>query len=107
MTVTLDDGSVLVEEMAFPPGHDKNPLDDAGLATKIHRLTDPVCGRAARRRFGAEAPIRKPHDTAHGQRVVGFVKLRVRENTGDWRAVCRRSRSLSFSSWIESKRPWA
>ncbi len=44
VTVTLDDGSVLVEEMAFPPGHDKNPLDDRGLAAKFHRLVDPELG---------------------------------------------------------------
>ena len=44
VTVTLDDGSVLVEEMAFPPGHDKNPLDDQGLAVKFHRLVDPELG---------------------------------------------------------------
>jgi 2-methylcitrate dehydratase len=44
VTVTLDDGSVLVEEVAFPPGHDKNPLDDKGLAVKFHRLVDPELG---------------------------------------------------------------
>jgi len=44
VTVTLDDGTVLVEEMAFPPGHDKNPLDDRGLANKFHGLVDPELG---------------------------------------------------------------
>jgi 2-methylcitrate dehydratase len=43
--VTLDDGSVLVEEVAFPPGHDKNPLDDRGLALKFHGLVDDVLGQ--------------------------------------------------------------
>jgi 2-methylcitrate dehydratase len=45
VTVTLDDGSTLTEEVAFPPGHDKNPLDDAGLARKFHGLVDPALGR--------------------------------------------------------------
>jgi 2-methylcitrate dehydratase len=44
VTVMLDDGTTLVEEVAFPPGHDKNPLDDAGLARKFHRLVDPALG---------------------------------------------------------------
>jgi 2-methylcitrate dehydratase len=43
--VTLDDGSTLVSEVAFPPGHDKNPLTDAQLADKFHGLVDPVLGR--------------------------------------------------------------
>jgi 2-methylcitrate dehydratase len=45
ITVTLDDGSILSGEMAFPPGHDKNPLTDAQLATKFHGLIDPILGR--------------------------------------------------------------
>jgi 2-methylcitrate dehydratase len=45
VTVTLDDGTVLTEEVAFPPGHDKNPLTDAQLAQKFHDLADPVIGR--------------------------------------------------------------
>jgi 2-methylcitrate dehydratase len=44
ITVTLDDGSTLTGEMAFPPGHDKNPLTDAQLAVKFHGLIDPVLG---------------------------------------------------------------
>jgi 2-methylcitrate dehydratase len=43
--VTLDDGTVLTEEVAFPPGHDKNPLTDDQLAQKFHGLADPVIGR--------------------------------------------------------------
>jgi len=42
--VTLDDGEVLVAEVAFPPGHDKNPLTDAQLAAKFHGLADPTLG---------------------------------------------------------------
>jgi len=45
VTVTLDDGSTIVEEVAFPPGHDKNPLTDAQLAAKFHGLADPAIGR--------------------------------------------------------------
>ncbi len=51
VTVTLDDGSTLIGEMAFPPGHDKNPLTDAQLAVKFHGLTDPVLGRAQSERI--------------------------------------------------------
>jgi 2-methylcitrate dehydratase len=45
VTVTLGDGTKLVEEVAFPPGHDKNPLTDQQLAQKFHGLVDPVLGR--------------------------------------------------------------
>ena len=45
VTVTLGDGTTLVEEVAFPPGHDKNPLTDQQLAHKFHGLVDPVLGR--------------------------------------------------------------
>ena len=45
VTVTLSDGTKLVEEVAFPPGHDKNPLTDDQLAHKFHGLVDPVLGR--------------------------------------------------------------
>ena len=44
--MTLRDGTTLVEEVAFPPGHDKNPLTDSQLAHKFHGLVDPVLGRA-------------------------------------------------------------
>jgi 2-methylcitrate dehydratase len=46
VTVELDDGSTLVAEVAFPPGHDKNPLTDTQLAHKFHGLVDPVLGPA-------------------------------------------------------------
>jgi 2-methylcitrate dehydratase len=42
--VILDDDSVLVSEVAFPPGHDKNPLTDDQLAAKFHGLADPAIG---------------------------------------------------------------
>ncbi len=45
VTVTLDDGSTLVSEVAFPPGHDKNPLTDAQLALKFHGLADAAISR--------------------------------------------------------------
>jgi 2-methylcitrate dehydratase len=45
VTVTLDDGTKLVSEIAFPPGHDKNPPTDDQLADKFHGLVDPVLGR--------------------------------------------------------------
>ena len=44
VTVTLSDGTKLVEEVAFPPGHDKNPLTDQQLAHKFHGLADPIIG---------------------------------------------------------------
>jgi 2-methylcitrate dehydratase len=44
LTVTLDDGTTLVSEIAFPPGHDKNPLSHEQLAFKFHGLVDPVLG---------------------------------------------------------------
>jgi 2-methylcitrate dehydratase len=44
LRVTLDDGTVLEEQVAFPPGHDKNPLTDAQLAAKFHGLADPAIG---------------------------------------------------------------
>jgi 2-methylcitrate dehydratase len=46
VTVTLDDGQKLIAEVAFPPGHDRNPLSDEQLAVKFHELTDPVLGTA-------------------------------------------------------------
>jgi 2-methylcitrate dehydratase len=42
--VTLDDGTVLVSEVAFPPGHALNPLSDAQLSDKFHGLADPAIG---------------------------------------------------------------
>jgi len=44
VTVTLNDGTQLTSEVSFPPGHDKNPLSNAQLATKFHGLVDPALG---------------------------------------------------------------
>jgi 2-methylcitrate dehydratase len=46
VSVTLDDGTTLVEEVAFPPGHDKNPLTDAQLLAKFRGLAVPALGEA-------------------------------------------------------------
>ena len=45
VTVTLDDGTVLVRELSHPPGHAQNPLTDSQLAAKFHDLVDPILGR--------------------------------------------------------------
>ncbi len=42
--VTLDDGSTFEREIAFPPGHDKNPLTDEQLRAKFEGLTLPALG---------------------------------------------------------------
>jgi 2-methylcitrate dehydratase len=42
--VLLDDGRTLVSEVAFPPGHDKNPLTDAQLEAKFRGLVEPALG---------------------------------------------------------------
>ena len=68
VTVTLDDGRTLVSEIAFPPGHDKNPLTDDQLADEVPRAgrpgpgpragrSDPAAGRRPRERPG---PPRDP-----------------------------------------------
>ena len=44
ITVELTDGRVVEREMAFPPGHDKNPLTEAQLRTKFNGLVVPVLG---------------------------------------------------------------
>jgi 2-methylcitrate dehydratase len=61
VTLTLDDGSHLSEEIAHPPGHDKNPLTDLQLAAKFHGLVDPVLG-PARARSIWERVARLEHD---------------------------------------------
>jgi 2-methylcitrate dehydratase len=73
VTVTLDDGTVFTEEMAFPPGHDKNPLSDADLATKFHGLVDPELGHERglaiwSRLMNLESDP-KPHE------AIGLLKL--------------------------------
>lgn len=44
VTVTLDDGTSLVEQVSFPPGHDRNPLTDAQLLAKFRALAEPAIG---------------------------------------------------------------
>ncbi len=44
LQVTLDDGTILECEVAYPPGHDKNPLSDAQLQAKFRGQAEPVLG---------------------------------------------------------------
>jgi len=71
VSVTLDDGTVLVREVAFPPGHDKNPLTDDQLAVKFRDLAEPAlgAGRASRllERIGVLENDPRPHE------VVGLL----------------------------------
>jgi 2-methylcitrate dehydratase len=64
--VTLTDGSVVETQVAYPPGHDKNPLTDEQLAEKFHGLVDPVLGpgRASEllHRLNALADDLHPHE---------------------------------------------
>jgi 2-methylcitrate dehydratase len=71
VTVTLVDGSVLVSEVAFPPGHDKNPLTDEQLAAKFHGLADPAIGpdRAAQ----LWERLSRLEDDAHPQEAIALV----------------------------------
>ena len=71
VSVTLDDGSVLVEEMAFPPGHDKNPLDDAGLAIKFHGLVDPELGKSRADEIWAR--VMRLETDARPHEVIGLL----------------------------------
>ena len=80
VTVTLDDGSTLVSEVAFPPGHDKNPLTDAQLAAKFHGLADPAHRpRAGRSGLGpAHAKLEadpRPHEAIAPARSPGLNRL--------------------------------
>ena len=44
ITITMNDGTVLVESNSFPPGHDKNPLTDAQLRVKFDGLAISAIG---------------------------------------------------------------
>ena len=44
VSVRLKNGRVHTAEVAFPPGHDKNPLSDGELAVKFHGLADSILG---------------------------------------------------------------
>ena len=73
MTVTLDDGSTLVSEVAFPPGHDKNPLTDAQLAGKFHGLIDPAIGRERGEAIWAALEARGRPEAARGDRACSIL----------------------------------
>ena len=51
VSVTMVDGTVLTAEVAYPPGHDKNPLTYEQLAVKFHGLADPPLGRGRAERL--------------------------------------------------------
>ena len=76
VTVTLDDGTKLVEEVAFPPGHDKNPLTDDQLADKFHGLVDPVLGRE------------RPGRSGSGIRAWRTTRRPTRSCASGWSEVC-------------------
>jgi 2-methylcitrate dehydratase len=67
VTVRLEDGTEHVREVAFPPGHDKNPLTDEQLARKFHGLVDPILGHAAaesiREEVGRLESLARPEQT--------------------------------------------
>ncbi len=44
ITIELADGTRIVDECTYPPGHDQNPLTDAQLAAKFHGLADEPLG---------------------------------------------------------------
>jgi 2-methylcitrate dehydratase len=46
LTVTLDDGRTLVEEVEFPRGHAENPMTDAEVEKKFRTLVEPRLGKA-------------------------------------------------------------
>jgi 2-methylcitrate dehydratase len=77
VTVTLDDGGKLTAEVAFPPGHDRNPLSDEQLAVKFHDLVDPVLGRPRAEEI-LDRVSRMEHDRAPHQTLEltkPFVRL--------------------------------
>lgn len=46
LTITLADGSKLVQEVEFPRGHAGNPMTDAEVETKFRRAVEPKYGKA-------------------------------------------------------------
>jgi len=44
ITLTLDDGTTLVQEVEFPRGHAVNPMTDQEVEAKFRRLVDPLYG---------------------------------------------------------------
>ncbi len=77
VTVTLGDGTKLVEEVAFPPGHDKNPLTDEQLAYKFHGLVDPVLGREQARAIWDRVLRLEDDPTPHS--VLKLIKVGTHE----------------------------
>ena len=69
--VTLDDGSTLEKEVAFPPGHDKNPLTDDQLAAKFHGLVDPVLGPTAA--LNLRQRLSRIDEDANPHEVIGLL----------------------------------
>jgi 2-methylcitrate dehydratase len=65
VTVRLTDGTLLRSEVAFPPGHDKNPLTDDQLATKFHGLVDPALGEARAREIWSRLSHLDEDSTPH------------------------------------------
>jgi 2-methylcitrate dehydratase len=63
--VTLDDGSTLVEEVAFPPGHDKNPLTDEHLRLKFDGLVLPILGSDRANAIWTRVSRLEQDDTPH------------------------------------------
>jgi 2-methylcitrate dehydratase len=46
ITLTLDDGRIFTREVEFPRGHAMNPLTDAEVEAKFHRLVEPRYGKS-------------------------------------------------------------
>jgi 2-methylcitrate dehydratase len=46
LTVSLTDGSKLIEEVEFPRGHAGNPMTDAEVELKFRRVAEPKYGKA-------------------------------------------------------------
>ncbi len=46
ITVTLNDGQQLVEEVEFPRGHAKNPMTDEEVEAKLRRMVEPKLGKS-------------------------------------------------------------
>lgn len=44
LTVKLNDGRELVQEIEFPRGHARNPMTDEEVEQKLHRMVDPRLG---------------------------------------------------------------
>jgi 2-methylcitrate dehydratase len=71
--VTLNDGSVQMLEMAFPPGHDKNPLTDEQLHHKFRGLAEPILGvdrvSTCLERISEVETLQRPHE------LIGLLDL--------------------------------